>query len=448
MMARTLLLLACLLAGEVHSRIRVGYIVTSAAAGHMSNVYNWVSLANAFLNQSYQNTGFPQPASDVGAILAYVRVDPYNEGPGGFFEHLTRLAGTADGYFDYIHAERVRYGLDVVVLITDDPEYCGMAYTFAAEPYQAFAVTYWPCDEGQSHSVIGHEIGHLAGARHAPNQDPDNTVIGSSILTYVHGYCDDVHHFADVMTSNYTSCSYANARGNFYSNPGMLWNGFSAGEAVRSDVARLYREYFYRLTNAQAVPAAVSGCVNLQPTDYRDAVATGNINWSTTGARCIAEPGSRLALRTGNGGTVTLQEVEIREGAYLQVAVGGADPLGKEAAGEIRQEPRPEAVRPAPPLTMRMDRGRFHAGGKMFAGGIPVSLRVHDAGGRFLQANTLSAEPDGSASMPWTLPLNRMYYLRFSAPGRPDVVKPFIAILGGSPSQTGSPGAAEGRMRR
>lgn len=431
MKLKLIAILTCLLASQAFPRIRVGYIVTSAAAARMPNVYNWVATANAFMNQSFQNTGFPQPNDNVSSVLGYMRVDPYNEAGASYQTHLNRLENTLDGHMDYAINAMVQYGLDVMVLVTDDSEACGRAKGIApAFPF--LAATYWACDEAAAYSNIGHEIGHLHGARHAPNQDGSNTTIDGTSVAYVHGYCDATNGFADIMTGNYTSCPSTATRRNYYSNPRMLQNGFAAGEATRSDVARLYTNYFYRVSNGRSIAAGMTRCVeDFHPDRFQDIVATGNIVWHATSPRCIAHPGSRTHMRVAAAHTVSFAEFEAREGSELRVIVGGSDPLTKPAVpGPEAGEPDPAPAAAVRRLSGRFEGGRLHVGGTAFAGGA-VRLEIFDLKGKRLHEAALrETAMGGGASLPWSLGMNRAVFLRFALPGNGSAVRRIVALEG------------------
>jgi reprolysin-like metallo-peptidase family M12B len=434
MKTRIFLILVFLLAGQAFSKIRVGYIVTAAAAQNMSNVYNWVSMSHAFLNQSYANTGFSQPNSNVSAILAYVKVDAsYNETGKSYTTMLNDLNGTSDPYFTDVPSDRSMYGVDVVVLVTNNSTLCGQAFAIAAPTSSAYVATYWGCDDGYSYSNIGHEIGHLHGARHAPIQDNSNSTINGNTVTYVHGYCNTMYQFADIMTGNYSSCPSNNTRLNYYSSTSVLiLDLYTGGEAVKSDVGRMYQEYFSRLSNAQSIPTGMSGCKDIKAKEFGDVVTTGNIDWYQAVNPCVVNSTGRLALRSPNGTTIKVQNFQAPQGAEMRIVVGGSAPLSKQSSEAQANPPIESRTKPQSSLLSgRMESGMLHVSGRLFEEGKIVSLQVFDLHGKMLYESPLSGSGSG-ASIPWTLAGNRAVYLRFSTPGSTAMAKPFVALNGAS----------------
>jgi len=86
---------------------------------------------------------------------------------GDFYTLLARLSGTSDGYMDEAHGLHNTLRADLVVLVSEDTTYCGLAYlmgnpsvSFAGS---AFAVVKPACFSNQT---LAHEIGHLQGNDH------------------------------------------------------------------------------------------------------------------------------------------------------------------------------------------------------------------------------------------------------------------------------------------
>jgi hypothetical protein len=110
-------------------------------------------------NHSFRLSGIGQ----VRLNLAHVFQTGYVE-RGGHFEHVWHMADKGDGHMEQIHALREAHGADVVVLIVDNPEGCGLATRIGADADEAFAVVHHEC--AVSNYTVAHEIGHLIGARH------------------------------------------------------------------------------------------------------------------------------------------------------------------------------------------------------------------------------------------------------------------------------------------
>jgi hypothetical protein len=142
---------------------------------------------------------------------------------------LMRLAATNDGYMDNVHSLRDTYGADMVVLVSDVNGYCGQADAIYANSSSAFAIVDYDCATG--YYSFGHELGHLQGARHNPENDPS-----SSPFSYGHGYQDPQNNWRTVMAYN---CSSNCTRQLFWSNPNKTYNGTATGTSSLSDNARV-----------------------------------------------------------------------------------------------------------------------------------------------------------------------------------------------------------------
>ena len=125
---------------------------------------------------------------------------------GTHFDHVWQFADKGDGYMDEIHGLRDAYRADVAVLIVDDSKGCGLATRVEADADEAFAVVHHQC--AAANYTLGHEIGHLIGARHE--------------LSYVNGT-----EWRDIMGLG-ESCGGC-VRVPVWSNPAMLIKGEPAG---------------------------------------------------------------------------------------------------------------------------------------------------------------------------------------------------------------------------
>jgi hypothetical protein len=130
---------------------------------------------------------------------------------------------------DNVHALRDTYGADMVVLVSDVNGYCGQADAIYANSSSAFAIVDYDCATG--YYSFGHELGHLQGARHNPENDPT-----SSPFSYGHGYQDPQQNWRTVMAYN---CSSNCTRQLFWSNPNKTYGGTATGTNSLSDNARV-----------------------------------------------------------------------------------------------------------------------------------------------------------------------------------------------------------------
>ncbi len=117
--------------GIIHDILVLYTDVTPEAAGGTDAIRAEIQLAVDAANDAYS-------ASGIASHLRLVHIDEieYDEVTGwdGYLDHLMRLGIPDDGYFDYIHDLRNRYGADFVSLIVEDTssisigvKTCGMA---------------------------------------------------------------------------------------------------------------------------------------------------------------------------------------------------------------------------------------------------------------------------------------------------------------------------------
>jgi peptidyl-Asp metalloendopeptidase len=112
-----------------------------------------VELAVAETNTAFINSGIHTQLSLVHSFRHDTYVEPSFDGA------LSDLKGTSDGKMDEIHALRDQYGADLVVLIIDDPQYCGLGYVGPSKDWM-FSVSAWNCATG--YYTFGHEIGYVS----------------------------------------------------------------------------------------------------------------------------------------------------------------------------------------------------------------------------------------------------------------------------------------------
>ena len=81
---------------------------------------------------------------------------------------LDRLQGTNDGFMDQVHPLRDAHQADLVVLLVNDGEFCGLGYLMET-PAKSFApwgfsLVNWECATGNY--SLAHEMGHNMGSEH------------------------------------------------------------------------------------------------------------------------------------------------------------------------------------------------------------------------------------------------------------------------------------------
>jgi len=172
--------------GEVMIDVMVAY--TKKAALNYSDIEReLIELAIEEANESFR-------ISNLGNIklrLVHAYETDYIE-EGTHLDHVWRLADKGDGHMEDVHELRDKHRADVVILIVDDSQGCGLATRVHAEAHEAFAVVHHEC-AATTHSVA-HEIGHIIGARHDLSMD--------NIMTpfpYGHGYVNGTK-WRDIMS--------------------------------------------------------------------------------------------------------------------------------------------------------------------------------------------------------------------------------------------------------
>ncbi len=108
---------------------------TAKAAAHYVDIkHELIELAIEEANQSFLNSG----VTNVRLRLVYSYQTNYIEDGATHFDHVFRLADKGDGYMDEVHAIRDAYRADVVVLVVDDPNGCGLSAGVCAQSRSCF----------------------------------------------------------------------------------------------------------------------------------------------------------------------------------------------------------------------------------------------------------------------------------------------------------------------
>jgi hypothetical protein len=205
---------------------------TKAAASHYNNIEtDLIALAIEDANQSFRNSGI----GNVRLELAHAYQTDYVE-QGSHFDHVFRFANKGDGYMDEVHALRDQYKADVGVLVVHDPMGCGLAAQVVAPADRAFAVVHHEC--ATTSYSLGHEIGHLIGARHDLALDD-----GMEPFPYGHGFVLGTKW--RTMMSYKESCDGC-PRIPVWSNPRVKIRGERAGNE-KSNNARVIAEQAARV---------------------------------------------------------------------------------------------------------------------------------------------------------------------------------------------------------
>jgi hypothetical protein len=207
------------------STINVLVVYTASAAAATSNVSSLIQLAVDETNVSYVNSGV-----NINMVRVATAQVTYNESGRSFSQHVSALRSTTDGIMDNVHTLRNTYAADVVVLVVNDSEACGIASSIGSTASSAFAVAHYSCITG--YYSFGHEVGHLQGARH------DRYVDGSTTpYAYGHGYIPASKSWRTIMAygNNCSNCT----RIQYWSSPLKTYGGVAMGTTNYEDNARV-----------------------------------------------------------------------------------------------------------------------------------------------------------------------------------------------------------------
>lgn len=200
--------------------VRVGVLISNAAASAIGDITGFANLAVAESNQGFANSG-----AQVTLQLAHVGTTTYTG--TNFSTALDHFRGTSDGFMDGWHATRNSTAADLSVLVINNSASCGIGYLNASAAY-AFSVVHYGCATG--YYTFAHEIGHNFGAHHNPEIATNNA------YPYGHGYRHPGSAFRTIMAYN---CSPGCTRVNYWSNRSRTYNGAPMGTAATHDNARV-----------------------------------------------------------------------------------------------------------------------------------------------------------------------------------------------------------------
>jgi hypothetical protein len=206
--------------------VLVAYTASAATAAG-GNIASKIQLAVDETNTSYANSGI-----SINMVRVNTSQVTYSEAGRTFSQHISALQGTTDGMMDNVHTLRNTYAADVVMLVVNDTEACGIAAAIKATATSAFTVADQSCITG--YYSFAHEIGHLQGARH------DRFVDGSTTpYAYGHGYIPSTKNWRTIMSygNNCSNCT----RIQWWSNPLKTYppTGQVMGTAASEDNARV-----------------------------------------------------------------------------------------------------------------------------------------------------------------------------------------------------------------
>jgi len=211
--------------GYVHDLLVV-YTPAAKAAYGQATLESMIQNAVAAANQAYQNSGIGITLNLVGLKeVAYTET-------GAIQTSLNDLRTVGDGKLEEVQTLRDSVGADVVSMISQDGDACGIAGVMTTVSTSFASNAYNVVNSGcLSQHSLAHEIGHNQGNKH----DRASTT-GSGAYPYSYGFrrcMSDGTGFRTVMAY---SCTGAN-RVAWFSNPNAYYNGYATGIAYESDPA-------------------------------------------------------------------------------------------------------------------------------------------------------------------------------------------------------------------
>lgn len=211
--------------GTTQIDLLVVYTPAAGAAYGAATLASMIQNGVAMANQAYANSRIAIALNLVGLQeIAYVE--------SGIQSSLDDLRGTADGKMDSVHTLRNNVGADVVTLVSQDTNACGIAsvMTTVSSSFapMAFSVVKAGC---LSQHSLAHEIGHNMGNKHDRENASD-----AGAYPYSYGFRRCVTDGTGFRTVMAYTCSGA-SRVAWFSNPNVYYNGYATGIAYEASPA-------------------------------------------------------------------------------------------------------------------------------------------------------------------------------------------------------------------
>lgn len=185
--------------------------------GSASSARNRAVLLASQTNDAFYNNGIN---GQVSIDLVHVDLVDYYE-VGDHTSIREAVKSNAD-----LVSMREYYGADVVAIMVKDITSCGRANAIGASPDTAFFTINLQC----ASYTFPHELGHLMGAFHNPEEWPYGT--------FNHGYLDTNNGFRTIMSYNKDGCC---DRINYFSTPDQYYQGAVIGTAADHDNKRVVK---------------------------------------------------------------------------------------------------------------------------------------------------------------------------------------------------------------
>lgn len=150
---------------------------------------------------------------------------------GNDLTELNRFTNQFDGFFDFVHAERNTFGIDLMVMIGEHarPFTCGVAWmpntVTSGNSHLGFSFTKRDCLGGLNAGTFAHEIGHNFGLAHDRQNATD-----APAYSYGYGYRWFGILYRDTMAYE------PGIRQQIYSNPNLYIGGVEGDPSFRAGI--------------------------------------------------------------------------------------------------------------------------------------------------------------------------------------------------------------------
>lgn len=198
------------------------------ASGGPSEIQSQVLNMVAWMNLSLANAGQTGRARVAGIVPT-----DYTTRSDDLLDSLQDLRD-GEGTLRALHDERERVGADVVVLLQEKGNGCGLSYLMQS-PSSSFSSYAFSVVLRECTTSLAHEVGHLLGAQH----EADATSV-AGLYSYSHGLVDLKAGWRTTMATG-RACLEQHAscpRIPFFSDPSVSFRGDLVGDAAASDNAR------------------------------------------------------------------------------------------------------------------------------------------------------------------------------------------------------------------